>query len=87
MTTLYSLMYKKNINDGMKERICSHNQGTSVMAAGAGEALKAEVGGKCEQVLEQSCPAGSPVFLDWRAHPHMTENTHANNLRIIHLQW
>lgn len=25
------------------------------MAAGAVEALKAEVGGKCEQVLERSC--------------------------------
>lgn len=46
------------------------------MAAGAGEALKAEVGGNCKQVLERSCTVGSLVCLERRAHPHMTENTH-----------
>lgn len=32
------------------------------MAAGAGGALKAEVGGKCEQVLERSCTVDSLGF-------------------------
>lgn len=59
MTTLYSLMYKKNINDAVEEKVCSLNHGA---VAGASEALKADVGGKCEQGLEQSCIVGCVVF-------------------------
>lgn len=55
------------------------------MAVGAGEALKAEVGVKCEQVLERSCTVGSLVFLEQQAHPHTAQNTHTNQLKIIHL--